>query len=81
MQCCPLLDHYVKCCNCRYSEFETLFGEIKKKYPSRDKLVKLPGKKVLKSKFDPNLIDERRIGLHDFIINLMNVCFSCNSDL
>ncbi|XP_064406089.1 uncharacterized protein LOC135351084 isoform X2 [Halichondria panicea] len=54
----------------RYPEFETLFGEIKKVYPSLDKL---PGKKVLKNKFDPNFIDERRIGLRDFIINLMNI--------
>ncbi|XP_064406113.1 uncharacterized protein LOC135351103 isoform X2 [Halichondria panicea] len=56
----------------RYSEFEFFFGEIKKEYPSLDKLT-FPGKKVLKKKFDPNFIEERRIGLRDFIINLMNI--------
>ncbi len=72
----PLLDRDVRYNNyyrhCRYSEFEVFFAKIKKGYPSKDKL-KLPRKKLLNNKFDPNFIEERRIGLQDFIINLMKV--------
>ena len=64
--------------DCRYSEFDNLVDEIKKEYPSMNKLVKLPGKKVY-NRFDPEFIEERRVGLRDFIINLMKVWFNVHN--
>ena len=58
----------------RYNEFNDLYDKVKKNYPSEAALLKLPGKRYLGNNFDPDFIKGRRVGLHDFIINLMKVC-------
>ena len=55
----------------RYNEFHTLQDKLKKTYP--DVSLKLPGKRILGNNFDPQFIQQRREGLHGFILGLLKV--------
>ena len=55
----------------RYNEFHTLQEKLKKKFS--DVPLKLPGKRILGNNFDPQFIQQRREGLHGFILGLLKV--------
>ena len=73
INCCLLLMICVRCCKCRYREFEELLNKIKKIHSSEAGLLKLLGKMHIGSILNPDFIEGRRVGLNKFVINLMQV--------
>eukprot|EP00732_Lithocolla_globosa_P004067 Lithocolla_globosa_v1_NODE_3533_length_1645_cov_48.722642.p1 type:complete len:492 gc:universal NODE_3533_length_1645_cov_48.722642:1605-130(-) len=56
----------------RYSDFYELHQKLKVLFPNEKRLI-LPPKRLIGNNFDPNFIEARRSGLHDYIKIIMTV--------
>ncbi|KAM4687637.1 serine/threonine-protein kinase Sgk3 [Discoglossus pictus] len=53
----------------RYTEFDKLYNILRKQFPNMN--LKIPAKRFFGDNFDPEFIQQRRAGLHEFIQNLL----------
>ncbi|KAF6727302.1 Serine/threonine-protein kinase Sgk3 [Oryzias melastigma] len=54
----------------RYAEFDKLYNTLRKQFPSMN--LKIPAKRIFGDNFDPEFIQQRRAGLHEFIKRLVS---------
>ncbi|GME78445.1 unnamed protein product [[Candida] boidinii] len=64
----------------RYSEFEELRAKLMKKYSKMFSIPELPGKTYLSSRFNPEVLEERRGGLEFFLSTVVMNPFICDCE-